>query len=93
LHHSDRGSQYASYEYRQRLEQAQAVTSMSRKKTHMRQDTTYVAIADAPAQAFARRECRRRDSSCGAARAGRHLVTLMFDSGLKYLSTDVNRRK
>ena len=31
LHHSDRGSQYASYEYRQRLEQAQAVTSMSRK--------------------------------------------------------------
>ena len=31
LHHSDRGSQYASYEYRKRLEEAQAVTSMSRK--------------------------------------------------------------
>ena len=31
LHHSDRGSQYASYEYRKRLEEAQALTSMSRK--------------------------------------------------------------
>jgi transposase InsO family protein len=31
VHHSDQGSQYACYEYQQRLEQAQAVTSMSRR--------------------------------------------------------------
>ena len=31
LHHSDRGSQYASYEYQKRLREAQATTSMSRK--------------------------------------------------------------
>jgi len=31
MHHSDRGSQYASYDYQARLQQAQAVTSMSRK--------------------------------------------------------------
>lgn len=31
IHHSDQGSQYASYEYQQRLTQAQAISSMSRK--------------------------------------------------------------
>jgi transposase InsO family protein len=31
IHHSDQGSQYASYEYQQRLTQAQAICSMSRK--------------------------------------------------------------
>jgi putative transposase len=31
IHHSDRGSQYASYEYQQRLTAAGAVSSMSRK--------------------------------------------------------------
>jgi hypothetical protein len=33
----------------------EAVTALDRtlSKTHMRQDTTYVAIADAPVQAFA----------------------------------------
>ena len=31
IHHSDRGSQYASYEYQRCLEQAQVVPSMSRK--------------------------------------------------------------
>ena len=31
VHHSDRGSQYASYDYQARLQQAHAVTSMSRK--------------------------------------------------------------
>jgi transposase InsO family protein len=31
LHHSDRGSQYASYDYQERLRQAQVTTSMSRK--------------------------------------------------------------
>ena len=31
VHHSDRGSQYASYEYQQRLRKAQAVSSMSRR--------------------------------------------------------------
>lgn len=31
IHHSDQGSQYASYEYQQRLREAQAVSSMSRK--------------------------------------------------------------
>jgi len=31
IHHSDQGSQYASYEYQHRLTQAQAICSMSRK--------------------------------------------------------------
>jgi putative transposase len=31
VHHSDQGSQYASYEYQQRLAEAKAVSSMSRK--------------------------------------------------------------
>jgi transposase InsO family protein len=31
IHHSDQGGQYAAYEYQRCLEQAQAVTSMSRK--------------------------------------------------------------
>ncbi len=31
IHHTDRGSQYAAYEYQKRLEQAQARSSMSRK--------------------------------------------------------------
>ncbi len=31
IHHSDQGSQYASYEYQQRLAAAQAISSMSRK--------------------------------------------------------------
>jgi putative transposase len=31
VHHSDQGSQYACYEYQQRLAQAQAVPSMSRR--------------------------------------------------------------
>ena len=31
LHHTDRGSQYAAYEYQRRLQKAQAVPSMSRK--------------------------------------------------------------
>jgi transposase InsO family protein len=31
IHHSDQGSQYASYEYQKRLTQAQAISSMSRK--------------------------------------------------------------
>ena len=31
LFHSDRGVQYASYDYRQALENAQAIASMSRK--------------------------------------------------------------
>lgn len=31
IHHSDRGSQYASYEYQKRLNKAQAISSMSRK--------------------------------------------------------------
>jgi len=31
VHHSDQGSQYASYEYQQRLQQAQAISSMSRR--------------------------------------------------------------
>lgn len=31
IHHSDQGSQYASYEYQQRLMAAQAISSMSRK--------------------------------------------------------------
>lgn len=31
IHHSDQGSQYASYEYQKRLEKAQALSSMSRK--------------------------------------------------------------
>jgi len=31
LHHSDRGSQYASYEYQKRLREVQATTSMSRR--------------------------------------------------------------
>jgi transposase InsO family protein len=31
IHHSDQGSQYASYEYQQRLTAAQAISSMSRK--------------------------------------------------------------
>ncbi len=31
IHHTDRGSQYAAYEYQKRLEQAEARSSMSRK--------------------------------------------------------------
>lgn len=31
IHHSDRGSQYAAYEYQQRLVKAEAISSMSRK--------------------------------------------------------------